>query len=114
MARLMTLPLWTYKVKSFRVIDGDTIETEIDLGFGVSVMQILRLARINAPEMSTAEGVAAKAFLEEQLAGKSIVVQTTRTAKDKRDKYGRYIAEVFTERNINDLMVATEHAVLYT
>lgn len=111
--RKLTQP-WTYKVRGFRVIDGDTIDAELDLGFGVYMTQRLRFARINAPEMSTAAGPVSKAELEKLLTGKALTVQTKRGTVDEHDKYGRYIAEVWVEgNNINDLMVEHGFAVKY-
>lgn len=105
---------WTYKVKEFRVIDGDTIDAELDLGFNVRIMQRIRLARINAPEMSTESGPASKAQLEKLLEASEITIQTKRSVTDQHDKYGRYIAEVWVENNnLNDLMLEHGFAVKY-
>ena len=96
------------------MVDGDTIEAELDLGFGVYMTQKLRFARINAPEMSTEAGKTSKGNLELLLSGKELIVQTKRGAADQKDKYGRYIAEVWVEgNNINDLMIEHGFAVKY-
>ncbi len=83
--------MYEYIAKVTRVIDGDTIEVEIDLGFKIKHTTILRLSGINAPELRTPEGVAAKAWLVQRIEGKSVAV---RTFKDKKEKYGRYLALV--------------------
>ncbi len=83
--------MYEYLAKVVRVIDGDTIEVEIDLGFKIRQTTILRLSGINAPELRTPEGVAAKAWLVQRIEGKSVAVQTF---KDKKEKYGRYLALV--------------------
>ena len=101
--------LYTYRVASYRVVDGDTLEVTLDLGFSTFRKEKVRLARINAPEMKTAEGPVSKSHLSELLDGKVLTVQTKR---DERDRYGRYIAEVWVEGvNVNDRMVADSAAV---
>jgi endonuclease YncB( thermonuclease family) len=83
--------LYTYKVNQvLRVIDGDTMVVSIDLGFNLTLTQTIRVKGINAPEARTtdleekARGLAAKAFAEAWLQGKSLLIKTT-----KDDKYGR-------------------------
>ena len=56
--------MFTYAAKLIEVIDGDTVDLLIDLGFGVHVRERCRLYGIDAPEMPTAQGQAAKAYLE--------------------------------------------------
>jgi micrococcal nuclease len=86
--------LWHYRAIVKRVIDGDTIDAEVDCGFSVTTVQRLRLASINCPETRGDEkvaGLSAKAFVESQLpVGSEIVINT---AKD--DSFGRYIAQVW-------------------
>tara|TARA_R100000742_G_C4257232_1_gene75096 strand:+ start:235 stop:618 length:384 start_codon:yes stop_codon:yes gene_type:complete len=78
-----------------RVVDGDTVDVEFDLGFDVFTRQRLRLARINAPEVKGAkkiQGLESKNAVAEWVAesvGTGLTVTTT-----ERDKYGRYIAEI--------------------
>lgn len=97
------MEIWNYRINNYRVIDGDTIEATIDLGFNTFRKEKLRLARINAPEIRTDSGQVSKSHLSEILDGKSIRIQTI---KDKEDKYGRYIAEVWVDSdNVNDMMV---------
>ncbi|NTV30001.1 MAG: hypothetical protein HGA80_07985 [Candidatus Omnitrophica bacterium] len=83
-------PAYTYAGVVGRVVDGDTLTVFLKLGFGVVVEERLRLRGIDAPEMSTAAGVAAKAFLSALLtAGSGVVVRTHQT-----DIYGRFVADV--------------------
>ena len=115
------MDLYTYRVANYRVVDGDTIEVTLDLGFNTFRKEKLRLARINAPEMKTPEGPLAKAHLSEILTDKVLTVQTK---KDEKDRYGRYIAEVWAQEslskdlsklsNINDIMVADGSAIYVT
>jgi micrococcal nuclease len=101
-----------------RVYDGDTIRVDIDLGMSIWVhYESLRLSRINTPELRGVEktaGIAARDFLRDKIDGREVIIETI---KDKKGKYGRYIAEVWFEDisgelvNINDLLVTEGHAV---
>ncbi len=109
--------LYHYRALVTAAYDGDTITVEIDLGLKTTVKgEKLRLHRINAPEMRGDEKVAGKAsrdWLRDRILGKNVIIQTI---KDKRGKYGRYLAEVWLPENggytnINDELVAAGHAV---
>lgn len=81
-----------YTVQVGRVIDGDTLEVEIDLGFDVIRRQKLRLALVDAPVASGKDGRAATRFVRERLArAEHVVVKTVRTA----DPHGRYVGHLF-------------------
>jgi endonuclease YncB( thermonuclease family) len=71
------------------VIDGDTIDCSVDLGFFVSILCRFRLARINAPEIQTSSGKE----LKEKLLGLEGV--DCRVESLGRDRYGRWVAEIF-------------------
>lgn len=95
-----------------RVIDGDTIDVMLDLGFSIYHKVRLRLYGINAPEMGTAEGREAKKFLESLIAMEPAV--TLRTLKDKTDKFGRYLADLRgAHGSLNRLMIDGGHAKPY-
>jgi len=104
--------LYVYKSIVTSVYDGDTITVDIDLGLHVWVKdEKIRLNRINAPELKgneRAKGLLSRDFLKEQILKKEITINTI---KDKKEKYGRYLAEIWFEDkngkqiNINDLMV---------
>jgi micrococcal nuclease len=82
--------MYEYQASVLKNVDGDTIHARIDLGVDVRVDVTLRFAGINAPELSTPEGVVSAQFVAHAIpADASIVV---RTAKDRREKYGRYLA----------------------
>ena len=83
--------LYTYKAFVERVIDGDTIKVELDLGFNTRIRQTLRLKNLDCPEMDTREGKAAKRFVEDLLTGVPFIAIKT----VKSDKYDRYLADVF-------------------
>lgn len=103
------------------VHDGDTCTVDIDLGLATwQHGEKVRLNRIDAPELRGAtrpRGLASRDFLREQIDGKPIVIETV---KDRREKYGRYLAEVWLVDakgkwlNINDLMVSSGFAVYRT
>ena len=113
--------MYTYKARLIRIIDGDTIDAEIDLGFGVFLRQRIRLYGINTPETRTLDleekerGFAAKQRLTEIL-GKEFTVETI---LNKRGKFGRVLGilhvedESGTKTNINNQLVQEGHAVEY-
>jgi micrococcal nuclease len=103
--------MYEYKAVVKKVIDGDTIDVTIDLGFNIKYTERVRLARINAPEMSTDAGKVVKTFMVDTLEGRDV---TIRTQKNTFDKYGRWIAEVFyNEQSINQLLLDKNMAVTY-
>jgi micrococcal nuclease len=91
--------IYIYKAELIRVVDGDTVELLIDQGFSNFTKQTMRLYGIDAPEMNTAEGKEAKAWLIGILGPYgAIYVQTIQLAtKAKRDKYGRFLAVLFDD-----------------
>lgn len=81
-----------YTVAVTRVIDGDTLEVEIELGFDVIRRQKLRLADMDCPAAKTTEGRAATRLTRERMAqAERVVVKTVRTG----DPHGRYVGHVF-------------------
>ena len=99
--------MYEYKATVKKVVDGDTIDVVIDLGFKIQYTERIRLAR-----MSTEEGKAVKKFVSSQLEGKGVVIKTE---KNTFDKYGRWIAEVFydDQKSINQLLLDNGMAVKY-
>ncbi len=106
-----------YKAKILRVVDGDTVDVDIDLGFGLtSNKKRIRLLGIDTPESRTRDltekyyGKLASAFLKSHLEkGKKYKLRTS-----KPDKYGRILGEFFIKDvNINQLLVEENHAVAY-
>ncbi|MFV0444649.1 MAG: thermonuclease family protein, partial [Planctomycetaceae bacterium] len=109
--------MYEYRARITRVIDGDTVEAEIDLGFHVRFTATLRLTGINAPETrgsERAQGLAATQYLNsllDDLTGDTREL-LIRTQKDRTGKYGRYLAELIVgEVNLNHALVAGGHAV---
>lgn len=107
----MTIP-YLYNAKVVSVTDGDTVVLDVDVGFHMTMRGAFRLYGINAPETSTSEGLASKAYLKDRLpVGTQIVVQTH---KNSQEKYGRYLAKIFlNDVNLNEEMVAKGLAVNY-
>lgn len=88
--------LYHYKMTVVRVVDGDTVYGDVDLGFNVGNKKMeFRLAKINTPEIkgSTREaGLTSKKYVEDKIMGKEVIIVTK---KDTKEKYGRYLAEIF-------------------
>ena len=110
--------MFEYKCKLLRVIDGDTIDVDIDLGFGVWLQkQRIRLYGIDTPESRTSDdtekiyGNAAKNFLIKWTGAGEL---TIKTHKDAKGKFGRILGEIWTfDTNINEKMIENHHAVKY-
>lgn len=104
--------MWRYRATVVRVVDADTIDCVVDLGFRVSSAQRLRLLGVDAPETrgaGRADGLASKAALEAVLPeGRAVVVETA-----KGDRWGRWLARVSdadTGACVNDWLVEHGHA----
>ncbi|NOY61786.1 MAG: thermonuclease family protein [Gammaproteobacteria bacterium] len=99
--------LYTYKAKITSVYDGDTVTANVDLGFKTWAHgEKIRLYRINTPEVRGVErpqGLISRDWLREKLMDKEVLI---RTVRDKKGKYGRYLAEIFLDGvNINEQLV---------
>ena len=107
--------MYTYAAKLIEVVDGDTVDLLIDLGFGVHVKERCRLYGIDAPEMPTEAGKIAKAYLESLIGAATgeLYVATrkmTRKPKEKTDKYGRYLAVLYVGADNLDINVRQDQA----
>jgi len=95
--------LYTYKATVVRVIDGDSVELIIDLGFTVQWKSICRLYGINTPELRSknanekARAIAAKEFTKANLNEGSIVI----IKSEKLDKYGRPLVDIYCGEDYN-------------
>lgn len=94
--------LYTYRAEITKVIDADTQWAELDLDFGVSIVQKLRLRGIDSPELITVDGQTAKRFVAKQIKNaREIIVTTT-----KPDKYDRYLSDLWLDGvNLNQLLL---------
>ena len=117
--------MFEYQCKIVKVIDGDTTDVDIDLGFGVWMKkQRIRFYGVDTPESRTRDkvekiyGMKAKHFVESYLPKDSM--QVLRTKKDGVGKYGRILGEfvVFDgigdrQTTLNQLLIDTHNAVAY-
>ena len=115
--------MYEYRCTVVKIIDGDTVDVDIDLGFGVWLKkERVRLYGIDTPESRTRDleekkyGLAAKEFLTGMLDDEGGVV--LKTHKDAEGKFGRILGELwrttdYADKSINDYMVEKRHAVPY-
>ena len=117
--------MYTYNIELLRVVDGDTIDAKIDLGFDVSVKKRVRFLGVNAPESRTrdleekARGLAAKDRVKQLLEGSD----TIQLRSHGVGKYGRCLGELnidvvdgkknLTLVSLNQLLIKEGHAVEY-
>jgi len=109
--------LYFYNAVVDRVVDGDTIDVTIDLGFNVWIKERLRLYGLNTPETRTKDaeekerGLKAKRYVENQVNSNQGKIQIQSLG---RGKYGRVLAEIWVgKNNINELLISDGHAGIY-
>lgn len=106
--------MYEYKAKVVRVLDADTIDVSIDLGFDVWINQRVRLIGINTPEKNTEFGKQASDYVKELLpVGHMILLKSE---QDKREKFGRYLAKVYfltSQESVNDILIQKGFAAEY-
>jgi len=111
--------MYEYRVKKVTgVVDGDTIDVELDLGFNISYSQRVRLAGIDTPESRTKDkvekalGLESKQRLKDVLSKAEVVVIKTELP-DSSEKYGRILGWLFVdgaEKSVNEALVADGYA----
>lgn len=111
---------YIYKIKVTRVVDGDTIDADIDLGFNMTLSKRIRLHGINTPETRTRDkqekkrGLAAKERLQQIIDAQQGVLFLKSM---DQGKFGRCIGVLFEQdfddQSINDMLVEEGHAVEY-
>lgn len=113
--------MYEYKVRVVEVIDGDTIDAVIDLGFDIFTNKRIRLAGIDCPESRTTDlhekklGTEAKVYLRELLGNATNVVVKT-MATDTYEKYGRVLGRVYigsSPISVNEMMISKGYAWSY-
>ncbi len=107
--------MYEYRATVTKVYDGDTVTVDIDVGFGITIRkQKLRLLGVAAPEVrgpEKEEGKKSRDVLRKLILGKKIIIKTK---KDKKGKYGRWLAEIFLDdQNINKWLITEGHAEAY-
>jgi micrococcal nuclease len=111
--------MYEYRVKSvIAVVDGDTIDVDIDLGFDISLTKRVRLAGIDTPESRTKDkeekvlGLEVKEVLKKKLKeAKTIVIKTE--LPDSTEKYGRILGWIYldgAELSVNEALIASGYA----
>ena len=113
--------MFEYKARLVKVVDGDTIDVDLDLGFGVWLMkQRVRFYGINTPESRTRDleekkrGLAAKDRVVELIENCEELSIKTILNKKARGKYGRILANIMADGiNVNQTLVSEGHAVEY-
>lgn len=115
--------MFEYRCNVVRVVDGDTVDVDIDLGFGVWMCkQRIRMYGIDTPESRTRDleekkyGLAAKYFLIGLLDDPNGI--TLKTYKDGKGKFGRILGELwrtstYSDKSVNEYMIEKHHAVRY-
>jgi micrococcal nuclease len=113
---------YIYRIKQItKVVDGDTIDADIDLGFDISLSKRIRLAAVDTPESRTADanekkyGLQSKEWLKHKVENaKNILIKTE--LPDSTEKYGRIIGHLFIndqETSLNDQMIIEGYAWTY-
>jgi micrococcal nuclease len=113
---------YIYRIRSIhKVVDGDTIDADIDLGFDISLTKRIRLAGVDTPESRTTDanekklGLESKEWLKKRCENaKDILIKTE--LPDSTEKYGRIIGHLFIngeETSLNEQMIAEGYALAY-
>ena len=110
---------YEYPCKILRVVDGDTVDVDIDLGFGMWIhRERVRIMGIDTPESRTRDlvekkfGLAAKEFVKSLMPIGSM--QMIKTEKDKTGKFGRILGDFLLEdKRLTEIMIEKNHAVPY-
>jgi len=111
-----------YNVKLLHVVDGDTVDVDIDLGFGVWLHdERVRIMGIDTPESRTSDkvekvfGLAAKNRLKELLEKDALLVTTeNKDGEDMKGKFGRILGDfIVGDKRVTDIMIEEGHCVAY-
>ena len=115
--------MYEYKVKVVRVIDGDTVDVDIDLGFGIWLRkERVRIMGIDTPESRTRDkvekkfGLASKAKLKELLKDGAILkTEVSKKGEDMKGKFGRILGDFILDdgRKVTEVLIDEGHAVAY-
>jgi micrococcal nuclease len=113
---------YIYRIKEItKVVDGDTIDADIDLGFDISLTKRIRLAGVDTPESRTADanekkyGLQSKEWLKHKVENAEHILIKTELP-DSTEKYGRIIGHLFVndqESSLNDQMIVEGYAWTY-
>ena len=115
--------MFEYRCKLVKVVDGDTVDIDIDLGFGVWLKdQRVRLYGVDTPESRTRDpeekvyGKAAKEFVINFLDDKDLILKTK--VYDAKGKFGRILGVIwrttnYADKSVNQYLIEKHHAVAY-
>lgn len=111
------MPFDYHVISVDRIVDGDTVDVTLDLGFSISIRQRVRLLGVNTPEIASKDATekvrakSAREFTGSWLARQSSLI--AHTTKD--DKYGRILARIVGDdgATVNDALIAAKLAVPY-
>ena len=115
--------MYEYRAYVIKVVDGDTVDVDIDLGFGVMLKEErVRIMGIDTPESRTSDdveklfGLAAKNRLKELL-GKECILKTqiNKDGEDMKGKFGRILCDFVAKdgRMVTDILIEEGHCVAY-
>ena len=112
--------MYEYSAKLLNIVDGDTIDVDLDVGFNIHLYERVRLFGINTPESRTRDedekrrGLAAKQRLQELLETAEEGKFKVRTEIDKKGKFGRILGTIIIGgMNVNKTLVQEGHAEEY-
>lgn len=110
---ITTTNLYNYKAEITNVVDGDTVDAVIDLGFRMSATHRLRLLGINAPEKNSSDPlIRAQALKSRDALCSYLVSRDVTIHTEKSDAFGRYLAIIYVgDLNVNEAMVRNGFAV---
>lgn len=109
--------MYEYSVSIIQIVDADTLKLNVDVGFHLHLHATFRLARVNAPELLTLEGVQAKAFVMARLSEATVM----KIFSQRSEKYGRWLCEFYFQTkdskgqwiNLSTLLLSSGHALPY-
>ena len=114
--------MYEYKAKVVKIVDGDTVDVDIDLGFGVTLKdERVRIMGIDTPESRTSDkvekvfGLAAKERVK-QLIEKDTVLKTfaAKDGEDMKGKFGRILGDfIIGDKMLTEILIEEGHAVKY-
>ena len=111
--------MYEYNVKVVKIIDGDTVDVDVDLGFGVWLhKERVRIYGIDTPESRTRDkvekrfGLLAKEFVKQFVKGSSVILRTQKY--DAKGKFGRILGDIIVDdKSLSETMIQEYHAVAY-
>lgn len=113
----MKKSLYNYSATVIKIIDGDTIDCTVDLGFNITINERFRLYGVDTPEKNSTDlklkelSENATKFVSDSILGKHIFIDST-----GKDKYGRWLATIhvsMTDKSINEQLIDNGFAKAY-